>query len=179
MTTTPLRETFREVMAGVPTPVTVLTALEQGTPHGTTVGAFASLSMEPPMVVACLDRRSDLLARVRRTGRFGVNVLGSAHSALAVSFAKKGAEKFHGVEWEADNGIPRLAGAPGWIVCDVADLVGGGDHVIVIGTVLAVDTAPVEPLTYHMRSFGTHAPLAASGHLDRGVSSTLGHGAGP
>jgi flavin reductase (DIM6/NTAB) family NADH-FMN oxidoreductase RutF len=158
--TTPLQERFREVMAGVATPVTVMTALERETPHGTTVGAFASLSMEPPMVVACLDRQSDLLARVRRTRRFGVNVLGSSHSELAARFAKKGGARFLGVDWEVDSEVPRLVGASGWLACDVAALVDGGDHVIVIGAVLAVDKAHVEPLTYHMRSFGTHAPLA-------------------
>lgn len=151
---------FREVMAGVATPVSVVTALEDGAPHGTTVSAFASLSMAPPMVLVALDRQSDLLALVRRTGRFGVNVLGSAQSALAMSFARKGSGKFNGVRWVADHGVPRLTGVPGWLVCDVAELVDGGDHVIVLGTVRAAETADDLPLTYHRRSFGTHAPHA-------------------
>ncbi len=149
-------------MANVAQPVTVITVRERGTPYGTTVGAFTSLSMEPPMVLVCLDRRSDLLAVLRRAGRFGVNVLGSSHSELALRFAKKGTDKFLGVAWDDQDGLPRLGGAPGWLACDVADLVDGGDHVIVLGTVLAAQAAHVEPLTYHRRSFGTHAPLRES-----------------
>lgn len=159
MTTTPLQNTFREVMAGVAQPVTVITTMADNIPHGTTVGAFASLSMEPPMVLASLDRRSSLLALLQQTGRFGVNVLGAGHATLALRFAKKGPELFHGVGWNADNDLPRLVTAPGWIACDVAEFVNGGDHIIVLGTVVAVDRAHHQPLTYHMRSFGTHVPL--------------------
>jgi flavin reductase (DIM6/NTAB) family NADH-FMN oxidoreductase RutF len=79
---------------------------------------------------------------------------------LAMSFARKGSGKFNGVRWVADHGVPRLTGVPGWLVCDVAELVDGGDHVIVLGTVLAAETADDLPLTYHRRSFGTHAPHA-------------------
>jgi flavin reductase (DIM6/NTAB) family NADH-FMN oxidoreductase RutF len=155
-----LQARFRNVMAGVATPVSVVTALSDGLPHGTTVSAFASLSMTPPMVLVSLDRASDLLARVRETGRFGVNVLGSDQSALALAFAKKGGTaKFNGVRWEIDNGLPRLPGAPGWLACDVVSLVDGGDHVVALGTVMAADTLAGRPLTYHGRVFGTHAAL--------------------
>jgi flavin reductase (DIM6/NTAB) family NADH-FMN oxidoreductase RutF len=157
---TELQTSFREVMAGVATPVSVVTAMGDGLPHGTTVSAFASLSMEPPMVLVSLDRQSDLLALVRETGRFGVNVLGSDQSALALSFARKGGTgKFNGVRWEVDNDLPRLPGAPGWLACEVAQLVDGGDHVVALGTVVAADTVHGSPLTYHGRLFGTHAAL--------------------
>lgn len=151
---------FREVMADVATPVAVVTSMGDGLPHGTTVSAFASLSMEPPMVLVSLDRRSDLLALVRETGRFGVNVLGATQSALALAFARKGGSgKFAGVRWEVDSGLPRLAGAPGWLACDVESLVDGGDHVVALGTVVAADTVAAPPLTYHSRAFGTHTAL--------------------
>jgi flavin reductase (DIM6/NTAB) family NADH-FMN oxidoreductase RutF len=78
------------------------------------VSAFASLSMKPPMVLVALDRASNLLALVRESRRFGVNVLGSAQSALALTFAKKGGVgKFQGVHWELDHGLPRLPRTPG------------------------------------------------------------------
>ncbi|GHE06993.1 flavin reductase family protein [Klenkia taihuensis] len=162
-----LPERFREVMAGVATPVSVITAMSgtdgEGLPHGTTVSAFASLSMTPPMVLVSLDRGSDLLALVRDTGRFGVNVLGSTQSALALAFATKGGtSKFNGVRWEIDHGLPRLPGAPGWLACDVESLVDGGDHVVALGLVVAADTVEGLPLTYHSRVFGTHAALEAS-----------------
>jgi len=149
---------FREVMAGVATPVSVVTSMGDGLPHGTTVSAFASLSMDPPMVLVSLDRGSDLLALVRETGRFGVNVLGSDQARLALAFAKKGGTgKFSGVRWETDHDLPRLPGAPGWLACDVAQLVDGGDHVVALGTVIAAETSEGRPLTYHGRLFGTHA----------------------
>jgi len=154
-------ETFREVMAGVCTPVSVITALDGGRPHGTTVSAFASLSMAPPMVLVSLDRGSDLLAVVRATGRFGVNVLSRSQHALASAFARKGADKFDGVPWTLDCGVPRIEGAPGWLACEVTRLVPGGDHVVAMGTVVEAETRPADPLTYHSRTFGTHTPLPA------------------
>ncbi len=155
-----LADRFREVMAGVATPVSVVTSMADGLPHGTTVSAFASLSMDPPMVLVSLDRGSDLLALVRESGRFGVNVLGSTQSALALAFARKGGTgKFNGVRWDVDHDLPRLPGAPGWLACDVATLVEGGDHVVALGTVVAAETLDGPPLTYHGRVFGTHAAL--------------------
>jgi flavin reductase (DIM6/NTAB) family NADH-FMN oxidoreductase RutF len=157
---TELQGHFREVMAGVAAPVSVVTAIAGGLPHGTTVSAFASLSMDPPMVLVALDRGSDLLALIRQSRRFGVNVLGSTQSALALAFAKKGGVgKFQGVHWEVDHGLPRLPRTPGWLACELADLVDGGDHVIALGRVVAAQTRDGKPLTYHARAFGTHSTL--------------------
>ena len=66
---------FRDLMAGICAPVTVVTTANNKIPHGATVSAVASLSLEPPMVGVALDRRSQLLARILQSGRFGVNVL--------------------------------------------------------------------------------------------------------
>jgi flavin reductase (DIM6/NTAB) family NADH-FMN oxidoreductase RutF len=156
--TTPLAEEFRAVMAGVATPVSV-TTLSGGHPHGTTVSAFASLSMDPPMVLVSLDRGSGLLARLAVGGVFGVNVLGRDQAPLALAFARKGVKDFDGVGWEVDSGAPRLTGSPGWLACRVTQLVDGGDHVIVLGEVGRAATAAGPPLTYHARTFGTHAAV--------------------
>lgn len=154
---------FREAMAGVATPVSVITTLFDGVPHGTTVSAFASLSMDPPMVLVSLDRGSELLALVRRTQRFGVNLLGAEQADVALAFARKGgAGKFTGIDWDVDHELPRLPGSPGWVACEVADMVDGGDHVVVLGGVLAAATTGGLPLTYHERLFGTHAALEGS-----------------
>jgi flavin reductase (DIM6/NTAB) family NADH-FMN oxidoreductase RutF len=154
-----LTATFRDVMAGVATPVSVVTTMAGERPHGTTVSAFASLSMTPPMVLASLDRGSDLLAGIRAHGRFGLNVLGSHQAALALTFARKGQSKFDGVPWAEDLGVPRLEGAPGWLACVLAELIDGGDHVIALGHVVGARTVAAAPLTYHSRAFGTHAAL--------------------
>jgi flavin reductase (DIM6/NTAB) family NADH-FMN oxidoreductase RutF len=155
-----VRTSFREVMASVCTPVSVVTAMAADRPHGTTVSAFASLSMTPPMVLVSLDRGSDLLALVRETGRFGINVLAADQTRLALAFAGKGKHKFQGVEWSGHADVPRIEGASGWLACRVAQLVEGGDHIVVLGDVIAADTLPGPPLTYHARAFGTHTAHA-------------------
>ena len=155
-----LTDAFRDVMAEVCTPVAVVTTVSGGRPQGTTVSAFASLSLRPPMVLVSLDEGSDLLRALPEGARFGVNVLGSGQAVLAAAFARKGADRFAGVGWEPDTGAPRLAGSPGWLACRVDRLVGGGDHVIVLGEVLRAVSAGGPPLTYHSRRFGTHHAMS-------------------
>lgn len=155
-----LEPRFRAVMASVCTPVSIATAFDGERPHGTTVSAFASLSMKPPMILVSLDRGSELLALVRRTSKLGLNVLGADHCALAAAFARKGKDKFTGVKWELSQGVPRITGALGWLACDVVSLVPGGDHVIALAEVRAADNLPGAPLTYHERVFGTHVAAA-------------------
>lgn len=151
-------ERFRTAMAGVATPVTIVTAFADGNPHGTTVSAFTSLSIDPPMILVCLDRGSDLLGLLRSSQHFGVNVLASHQSSLALTFAGKGkASKFSGVTWNLYKGLPRLPDSSGWLDCEVAELVDGGDHIVVLGNVLDVQTSSRAPLVYHNRFFGTHA----------------------
>jgi flavin reductase (DIM6/NTAB) family NADH-FMN oxidoreductase RutF len=156
-----LQGAFRSVMAAVCTPVAVVTGIESGVPHGTTVSAFASLSMDPPMVLVALDNGSELLRLVRSTRRFGLNVLATGQSELALTFARKGPGKFAGVPWDVEGDVPRLPDGSGFLACEVTDLVAGGDHMIVLGTVRVADTIGGAPLTYHGRTFGTHTTLVA------------------
>ncbi|MGW5515080.1 flavin reductase family protein [Nocardia africana] len=154
-----LQTSFKEVMAGVATPVSIVTAINGGLPYGTTVSAFASLSMNPPMVLVSLDRGSETLELVRETGRFGLNILGADQASTALSFAKKGGvDKFYGTRWDLDHDLPRIPGVVGWVACAVADLVEGGDHVVVLGDVEAAEFSHASPLVYHCRLFGTYAP---------------------
>jgi flavin reductase (DIM6/NTAB) family NADH-FMN oxidoreductase RutF len=154
-------DAFRAVMGSVCTPVSVVTAMAGDRPHGTTVSAFASLSLDPPMVLVSLDRSSDLLHIVRRSLVFGLNVLHSGQSALASAFARKGEDKFNGIGWTLDSGVPRLDGSASWLACRVERLVNGGDHVVMLGHVIAVRHDPAPPLTYYQRGFGTHQPHRA------------------
>ena len=156
-----LRDAFIEVMAGVPAPVSVVTAMDGDRPHGTTVSAFTSLSLVPPMILLSLDRRSDLLKLLRDGGPFGVNVLASGQSALAKAFARKSTAKFDGIAWHREDNLPRLEGISGWLACELSSLVDGGDHVIALGTVVTAQPGNPAPLTYHARTFGTH--IAFSG----------------
>lgn len=148
-------EEFKAVMASVCTPVSVITTMVDGAPHGTTVSAFASLSLTPPLVMLALDRGSQLLKKVAVSGRFGVNVLGSGQQATAMAFARKG-DKFADVLWVRDDGLPRIVGVAGWLGCRVDGEYDGGDHVILMGHVETAEARTDAPLTYHRRTFGTH-----------------------
>ena len=152
---------FKDAMAETCSPVTIVTTLHAGIPHGTTVSAFSSLSLDPPMIMAALDRRSELLPKLQESGRFGVNVLRSDQGDLASTFARKGGNRFRDISWTLDRGLPRLPGSTVWLGCRVDNVVDGGDHVIVIGAVERGTIRQAPPLTYHRRGFGTHTP-----HLD-------------
>jgi flavin reductase (DIM6/NTAB) family NADH-FMN oxidoreductase RutF len=153
---------FRTVMGEVCTAVTVVTAMDGNRPHGTTVSAFSSLSLDPPLVLVSLDRGSQLLEVIAAAGRFGVNVLSGDQTALAARFATRGPDKFDGVAWRSDWISPRLEGVAGFLDCEVTATLDGGDHVIVQGLVRGAEVEAQQgnpPLTYHRRTFGTHVPL--------------------
>jgi flavin reductase (DIM6/NTAB) family NADH-FMN oxidoreductase RutF len=152
-------ETFKEALASVCTPVSVVTSHRGDHPHGTTVSAFCSLSLEPPMVLVSLDRSSDLLAIVSESQVFGINVLNHGQRDLALNFARKGSDKFDGVEWQLDRGVPRIAGAATWLVCKLEQLHEGGDHLIAVGLVEHAESSPGNPLLYRRREFGTMTPI--------------------
>lgn len=157
---TALKDRFLEAMARVPAAVAVVTSIDEEGAHGTTVTAFTSLSVSPPMVLVSLDNKSTLLDIIRRTGRFGLNVLSTDQASLANIFATKGRGKFAGIEWALDHGVPRIPGTTGWLACELAGLVPGGDHQIALGNVLNVEPGSTEhSLTYQSRSFGTHTGL--------------------
>jgi flavin reductase (DIM6/NTAB) family NADH-FMN oxidoreductase RutF len=151
------RATFREVMARVATPVSIVTTLHDELPYGTTVSAFTSLSIDPPMVLVALDRGSDTLKSIRISGRFGLNILSAGQAETAATFASKGGSgKFDTTSWSISEGLPRIPGALGWITSTLADLVDGGDHVIALGLVQSAETTDGEPLVYHGRAFGSY-----------------------
>ncbi|MGI5472992.1 flavin reductase family protein [Streptomyces sp. CA-132043] len=153
---------FRQAMAEVATPVSVVTTAEGGTPYGTTVSAFASLSRNPPMAMVALDENSSLLAVLRRTHRFALNVLGAGQENLAGAFARKGSDRFAGVRWHEESGLPRLADVSIWLACAVDQFLPGGDHIIAAGLVTEARVSEdAGPLTYHRRRFGTHVPADA------------------
>jgi flavin reductase (DIM6/NTAB) family NADH-FMN oxidoreductase RutF len=151
---------FRAAMCQIATPVVVVTAVSEERPHGTTVGAFTSLSLDPPMISVALDRQSELLAKLREAERFGVNVLASGQQALATTFSKKSPDKFASVDWRPDAGLPRLPGCAVWLVCRTGELVDGGDHVVVLGTVEHAEVDQRSPLVYHDRAFSTVGSIA-------------------
>lgn len=151
---------FRDLMAAVCAPVTVVTTTVDGMPHGATVSSFASLSLQPPLITIALDRRSSLLTQLRARGRFGVNLLGHGQADLATRFARRDVDRFTDTDWYFDHDLPRLHGSAGWLVCDVHTVVDGGDHDLILGHVEAAAHAEHPPLIYAHRTFGTHSHYA-------------------
>jgi flavin reductase (DIM6/NTAB) family NADH-FMN oxidoreductase RutF len=148
-------EQFRAALGAYPTGVTVVTAIGPSGPSGATANAVTSLSLDPPMMLACLDRGSRTLTSVRAQGRFGVNALRAGQEELARNFSAKDPEgaKWEGVGWSEQNGLPRLAGALMWIACELRDLIDGGDHLILTGNVIEAASEDGRPLIFHRGAY--------------------------
>lgn len=141
-------------MSSVPAPVAVVTAFRDDLgPAGATVTAFASLSINPAMMVVALGRESSTLATIRASGRFGIHIMGADQVGIATLFATNQADKFALTDWTLESGVPRLGGAPGWVRLEVSRIVEGGDHGLVLGTVTDAVDAPGERLIYFRREF--------------------------
>lgn len=154
---TPLvdQNAFRDVAGHFATGVTVITSMDGETPMGTTASAVASLSMDPPMMLICLNRSSATHDIVANSRVFGVNILAQNQADIAMQFARKGTDKFAGVDWsEAEGKVPWIDGALASIACRVVDTAVGGTHTVFMGEVMAAEAFPGEPLTYYRGSFG-------------------------
>ncbi len=150
---------FRAAMAMLPTGVTVVSAAGPDGPAGATANAVCSLSIEPMLMLACLDRGSRTLLAVQAANRFGISVLHAGQEQTARAFATKApvAEKWDGVAWSERDGIPAIDDALAWIACDLRDVIAGGDHVIVTGEVRDLATGEGDPLVF---SGGEYRPLS-------------------
>ncbi|NXY95333.1 flavin reductase family protein [Streptomyces sp. BR123] len=151
---------FRAVLGRFASGVTVVTAPpgegEDG-PVGFACQSFASLSLDPPLVVFMVGRTSTSWPRIARAGVFCVNVLGAGQGELCRRFAVSGADKFAGVTHSPApaTGSPLLDGAPAWIDCRIHAVHTGGDHLIVVGRVEALGAVGDEgPLLFHRGRFG-------------------------
>lgn len=155
------QHSFKDLMGAVCAPVTVVTTrTAQGVPHGTTVSSFASLSLDPPLVSFALDHRSQLLRHLGVGARLGVNVLHEGQEQAATAFA--GPQRFEGVPWSVDAGLPRLPGCTAWMTGTVAQHVAAGDHLLLVVRVETASTTAARPLVYARRTFGTHSALAVA-----------------
>jgi flavin reductase (DIM6/NTAB) family NADH-FMN oxidoreductase RutF len=141
---------FRAVMGHFATGVAVVTVDTPAGPQGMTANAVASLSLDPVLVLVCFDNGARTLPEVRRTGRFGVNVLAAGQEHLARRFASKENAKFADVPHSVDAGIPVLDGTLAWVGCELDQLIPAGDHTIGIGAVHAAELGAqgLEPLVW-------------------------------
>ncbi|GGT21342.1 hypothetical protein GCM10010271_25740 [Streptomyces kurssanovii] len=148
---------FRRVLGHFASGVTVVTAAGEDGPAGFACQSFASLSLDPPLVVFMAGRTSTTWPRIARAGGFCVNILGEDQGELCRGFAVSGADKFAGVAYRPApvTGAPLLDGAPAWIDCTVQAVHTGGDHLLVVGRVVALDAQEDgAPLLFHRGRFG-------------------------
>ena len=135
--------------------VTVITAIEDGRPYGTTASAVTSLSLEPPMLLVCMNKQSQTGRAVARTRQFGVNILGVDQVDLAERFAQKGGDKFAGVPVTPGHwGEPLFDEALATLECRVAEETTGGTHYVFLAEVESGAARGGTPLAYFKGEFG-------------------------
>jgi len=141
---------IRNVMAHFATGVTVITTNDiTGKPFGLTVNSFTSLSLNPPLVVVCVDKTVDCYSCFDESKVFAVNVLSEDQEELSRRFATKGIEKFAGIQWRmGEYGSPLLDGVIGTIECKVTRSYEGGDHTIFLGEILSATAKGDRPLLF-------------------------------
>lgn len=151
---------FRTAIGQFATGVTVVTTLSGSRPVGITVNAFASVSLEPALVMIALDHRRYIVPAIEAGGRYAVNVLTEDQQWLSDCFAGANVtpnrEAFCGAAWHPGlTGLPLLSGAVASIECRVAQRIPLGDHLVFVGAVEAVTVQEPEapPLLYHRRRY--------------------------
>ena len=135
---------YRSVIGRFATGVAVITGTGPAGAVGMTTNALTSLSLAPLLLLVCFDNTARTLPIVRESGRFGVSILRAHHYELSGVFASKlpAERKFDAVEYTTDHGVPVLADALAWLVCELRELLPGGDHTIAIGEVTAMGQDP-------------------------------------
>ena len=151
---------FRNALGTFATGVTIITAISaEGKPYGLTCNSFASVSLNPPLVLWSLGMFSQGLSTFQNATHFAVNVLSASQQALSNKFAKSSGDKFDGVDWKPGLGnAPILAGCVANFQCRAANRYYGGDHVIFLGAVEAYAYNGQEPLLFARGGYGRFAP---------------------
>lgn len=149
-------KTFRQAMGYFATGVTVITAAYEGEPVGITANAVTSVSLNPTLLLVCVNTRLFTHEAVGKTGRFAVNVLGADQERLARHFASSMPDKFSGVPFRWACGVPVLGDAIAHFACNVHERYPGGDtHSVFIGRVVECGHVPDrQPLLYFGSKFG-------------------------
>lgn len=149
------QEVFRDVIGHFAAGVTVVTARDGGLDYGVTVSAVCSLSLEPPMLLVCLNRASRTQGAISRGRSFAVNILGLSGRQLARRFATDRDDKFEGVEIERGGlGHPLLKDAIARVECRVVEEATGGTHTVFLSEVERAERFEGEPLVYFRGEFG-------------------------
>jgi flavin reductase (DIM6/NTAB) family NADH-FMN oxidoreductase RutF len=141
---------LRRVMGHFATGVTVVTTVsKEGKLHGFTANAFSSLSLVPPLVLVCVDKRAESHDSFRESETFTVNILADDQEDVSRHFAVSGGEKFQAVAYRlGSNGCPIINGALTYMECKLYAAYEGGDHTIYLGEVEEAETREGRPLLF-------------------------------
>src|ERR1700733_1020145 len=144
------KDEFRSALSHFASSVTVVTARgADQTPCGLTVSAFSSLSLEPPLILICIEKRASIHEHLKEGSYFAVNILAEDQEIISRRFASKDPERFSGVGYSpSPAGAPFLDGALAHIECRVVSAYEGGDHTIFLGEVETAGTKEGKPLIY-------------------------------
>lgn len=149
---------LRDVAGTFATGVTVVTTRTAAGLFGCTANAVTSLSLDPPLMLVCLDRSTNTHPQLLDARAFAINVIRAERGAeeLCRTFAGKGEDKFAGVEWrEGSTGCPLLAAALSYLECELDGTYEGGDHTIFVGRVVSAEVREGEPLLFYRGQFTT------------------------
>ena len=142
---------FRRVLGHFATGVTIVTTHDADLrPTGLTASAFSSVSLDPPLVLICVDHKSQSYPALREAGRFGINFLHCEHEPISRRFASTRLDKFDGVAFRLGVlGVPLIDGALAQLECETVNAHVEGDHTIVVGRVEAANAGDGDPLLYY------------------------------
>jgi flavin reductase (DIM6/NTAB) family NADH-FMN oxidoreductase RutF len=147
---------LKNVYARWATGVTIVTACAGDRIHGVTASAFTEVSLEPPLVLVCIDRTSNTRPIIAEGGVFAVNILARGQESLAKRFASDDAEdrRFAGLDYETGaTGAPLLAGSVASLDCRLETAHEAGDHIIYIGEVVGLQLSDGDPLLFYNRGY--------------------------
>jgi flavin reductase (DIM6/NTAB) family NADH-FMN oxidoreductase RutF len=157
---TTLATRVRAVHRQYPTGVTVVTAAVNKNPVGLAVNAFSSISMDPPLVLVCVNESSNSFPAVFESNFIGINILASDQLDVAGTFAKSGGDKFAEIDWRlSDLGVPILDGVAGHLELEIKFKIPAYTHTIFIGQVVEAGASGKSPLVYHAGTFFDGAKL--------------------
>lgn len=144
-------DAFRAVLGRFATGVTILTTRDrEGRDHGMTVSAFCSVSLVPPLVLACIDRGTEMYEKLRDASHFGVSVLAEGQEALSRRFAELPSNRFDGIGYfRAESGVVLLDDAIAHLDCRQTARHEAGDHAIHVGEVEWARSRQERPLLYY------------------------------
>jgi flavin reductase (DIM6/NTAB) family NADH-FMN oxidoreductase RutF len=147
---------FKQIMGSYPTGVTIVTTTDaNGVPVGLTVNSFTSVSLDPLLVLWCIDRRSSALDAFVQAEHFAVHVLAHDQKELCWAFAGKDQDRYAKAKWTlSQQKVPIIADTLGVLECKTIQQMDAGDHIILMGQVIYIEKLEKEPMLYFRRNVG-------------------------